>query len=110
MAICPACVALPDAQDLDVGPALQFSVPTVHCAACIGKIERGLLVLPGVQSARVNLSLKRLSVKGPANPAHIAAKLTDLGFEAYPLDIEALRQVLLDIAPRGRAGRRGGLA
>ena len=32
-----------------MGPALQFSLPDVHCAACIGKIERGLASLRGVQ-------------------------------------------------------------
>ncbi|MEO9824511.1 MAG: heavy metal translocating P-type ATPase [Paracoccaceae bacterium] len=89
-AVCPACVAMPDIEDIDSGPSLQFSVPTIHCAACIGKIERGLRGVAGVQSARVNMSLKRLTVKGPVDPAKIESKLTDLGFEVYPLDLEAL--------------------
>ncbi len=89
-AACPACVAVPSADELDLGPALQFSLPGIHCAACIGKIERGLAKVQGVQNARVNLSLKRLSVTGPVNPEHIAATLSDLGYEAYPLDLEAL--------------------
>ncbi|MEP0505203.1 MAG: heavy metal translocating P-type ATPase [Paracoccaceae bacterium] len=89
-AVCPACVAMPDIEDIDTGPNLQFSVPTIHCAACIGKIERGLRGVAGVQSARVNMSLKRLTVKGPVDPAKIESKLTDLGFEVYPLDLEAL--------------------
>ncbi|MEP5435257.1 MAG: heavy metal translocating P-type ATPase [Paracoccaceae bacterium] len=81
---------MPDIEDIDTGPSLQFSVPTIHCAACIGKIERGLRGVAGVQSARVNMSLKRLTVKGPVDPAKIESKLTDLGFEVYPLDLEAL--------------------
>ena len=89
-AACPACVAMPDMDALELSHDLQFSVPTVHCAACIGKIERGLANTRGVRSARVNLSLKRLSVTGDASPDHILADLHDLGFEAYPLDIEAL--------------------
>ncbi|MEP3346802.1 MAG: heavy metal translocating P-type ATPase [Litoreibacter sp.] len=89
-AACPACVAIPDVEDLEIGPGLKFSIPAIHCAACIGKIERGLRDVVGVNSARVNLSLKRLTVVGAANPEHIQDALTDLGFEAYPLDIEAL--------------------
>lgn len=89
-AACPACVAIPEMDELNIGPSVQFSVPTIHCAACIGKIERGLHEVIGVKSARVNLSLKRLSVTGPVNPDLVIEKLKGLGFEAYPLDIEAL--------------------
>lgn len=92
-AACPACSALPMEDAIaSSAPALQFSLPTVHCAACIGKIERGLAHLNGVQTVRVNLSLKRLSVTGPVNADHVQAALTDLGFEAYPLDQDALGQ------------------
>jgi Cu2+-exporting ATPase len=80
------------AQQVASGPALQFSLPTVHCAACIGKIERGLGGVIGVQNVRVNLSLKRLSVQGPVDPDRVLSVLSDLGFEAYPLDLAALDQ------------------
>lgn len=89
---CPACDAAPMAQQVASGPALQFSLPTVHCAACIGKIERGLGGVIGVQNVRVNLSLKRLSVQGPVDPDRVLSVLSDLGFEAYPLDLAALDQ------------------
>lgn len=110
-AACPACVAVPTAEEIDLGPALQFSLPGIHCAACIGKIERAMSQVQGVQSARVNLSLKRLTVAGPANPEHIAAAISSLGYEAYPLDLEALnsardavgRDLLLRMAVAGFA-------
>ena len=89
-AACPACVALPDASDIESGPSLQFSLPTIHCAACIGKIERGLASVTGLQSVRVNLSLKRLTITGAVDPARVETALDQLGFEAYPLDLEAL--------------------
>lgn len=73
-----------------MGPALQFSLPDVHCAACIGKIERGLASLSGVQEVRLNLSLKRLSVTGAVEPDRIQNALTDLGYDSFPLDPEAL--------------------
>ncbi|KIN64189.1 Nitrogen fixation protein FixI [Sulfitobacter noctilucicola] len=109
---CPACAAAPLAQELaTTGPALQFSLPTIHCAACIGKIERGLADIPGVERLRVNLSLKRLSVEGQVDPARIETGLAALGFEAYPLDLEALttaqddqgRMLLLRMAVAGFA-------
>ena len=87
---CPACAAVPMAEQVAAGPALQFSLPTIHCAACIGKIERGLETLTGVGHVRVNLSLKRLSVQGQVDPANVTARLAELGFDAYPLDIDAL--------------------
>ncbi|OAN77917.1 copper-translocating P-type ATPase [Sulfitobacter sp. EhC04] len=87
---CPACAAGPLAQEIASGPALQFSLPGVHCAACIGKIERGLAGVMGVQGVRVNLSLKRLSVSGQVNPDRVLSVLADLGYEAYPLDVAAL--------------------
>ncbi len=89
-AACPACSAMPPPEDMAATPDLQFSLPTIHCAACIGKIERGLAKLPGIGDARVNLSMKRLSVSGAASAETIQNALQDLGFEAYPLDMAAL--------------------
>jgi len=84
---CPACAAAPLAQDIAMAqPMMQFSLPTIHCAACIGKIERGLKMISGVETVRVNLSMKRLAVAGDIAPAQVLSALSDLGFEAYPLD------------------------
>lgn len=88
---CPACVAGPATDTIDaMGPALQFSLPTVHCAACISKIERGLAQLRGVSTVRVNLSLKRVSITGSVKPDAALSALQGLGFEAYPLDLQSL--------------------
>ncbi len=94
---CPACSAVPLAEDVAAGPGVQYSLPTIHCAACIGKIERGLSQIAGVRSVRVNLSLKRLTVAGPVDPSQIEKGLADLGFEAYPLDLQALNAARDDI-------------
>jgi Cu2+-exporting ATPase len=94
---CPACDAAPVATSLAQGSARQFSLPTIHCAACIGKIERGLSAVIGVQGVRVNLSLRRLSVTGPVAPDRIVAAVTALGFEIHPLDAQALDKSRDDI-------------
>ncbi|SMX39316.1 heavy metal translocating P-type ATPase [Octadecabacter ascidiaceicola] len=94
---CPACNAVPLAEEVAEGPGVQYSLPTIHCAACIGKIERGLSQISGVRSVRVNLSLKRLTVEGAIDPSKIEAGLADLGFEAYPLDLQALNAARDDV-------------
>lgn len=61
-------------------------VPGMHCAGCMGKVERGLAALPGVGSARVNLTARQVNVRhdpGLAAPALIEA-LAGAGFAAQP--------------------------
>ena len=40
----------------------SFLVPDMHCAGCIGTIERGLLSMPQVESVRANLTTRRVAV------------------------------------------------
>ncbi len=68
---------------------VDLLVKGARCAGCIAKIEHGLLALPGVSDARLNLSTGRLAVtwrEGATSPARIAATLTDLGYENTPFD------------------------
>ncbi|MBZ9672852.1 cadmium-translocating P-type ATPase [Mesorhizobium sp. B2-1-8] len=62
----------------------DLSVPSVHCAACIQTIETALAKLDRVESARVNLSTKRVSVRwrGDEVPPFVAA-LGRLGYQAH---------------------------
>lgn len=90
---------------------LQFSLPTIHCPACLNKIENRLSEMPGLHRARVNLSLKRLTVEGAVAADEVLGAVSDLGFEAYPLDPAALenstdrtgRDLLLCLAVAGFA-------
>ena len=81
---CPACAAAPAAQALGAAEAsgpLALSLPTIHCAACIATVERVLNAQAGVREARVNLTLKRVTVAaGPeVTPDALIRVLADAG-------------------------------
>ena len=68
----------------------DLSVPGVHCGACIAAVEKSLLALPGVVHARVNLSMKRASVKWRTSdtPPDLIGALQAAGYTAHPFTIE----------------------
>ena len=107
-AACPACNAAPAAEHLAAAaePNLTLSVPGVSCAACIGKIERGLAAVPGITAPRVNLTLKRVAMRTDLPEDTVVARLAQLGYEAFPLDAAILGQES-DPASRDLALRLG---
>ncbi len=92
---CPACVAAPSAEriaalTLAAAPDawLILSLPTAHCAACIATVEETMRAYPGVHSARVNLTQKRVSVAADAavTASDLTKALAAVGHEAHELD------------------------
>ncbi len=101
-AVCPACVVpLPDMPltDAPVEGHIILSLPTIHCAACISAVERGLADAPGIRTARVNLSLKRVTVDADPDvtPDHLVVRLAAIGYEAHELDPSLLSDARGDI-------------
>ncbi len=93
MAACPACAAAPSAERLAaLAPArearLVLSLPGAHCAACMVTVETALQTVPGVRSARVNLTMRRVSVDARADVAadDLIPVLAGVGYEAHELD------------------------
>ncbi len=106
-AACPACAVAPAAEALaDIGAAqsgdIVLSLPTIHCAACISTVERALRAAPGVQNARVNLTLKRAHVETAPDVTadDLIAVLDATGYEAHELDPGALSATQTDKAGR----------
>ena len=71
---------------------IHLLVEGIHCAACVWLIERTLNRLPGVLSAQVNLSGKRLLLRWDNERiklSRIISKLGRIGYAATPFDPEA---------------------
>ncbi len=109
---CPACAAAPAAEALAESAGHGdhlISLPGIHCALCISGVEKGLQAMPGVRSARVNLTLKRATVDADlgVETADLIAQLDRLGFEAYELDQGQLTQGGADKQSRDLLMRMG---
>lgn len=64
----------------------------MSCASCVGRVEKSLLKVPGVETAEVNLALETAQVIGSAHevtPDQLVAAVVAAGFKAQPLHTEA---------------------
>ncbi|MBN8631809.1 MAG: cadmium-translocating P-type ATPase [Rhodobacterales bacterium] len=104
---CPACVVVPAAERIaalraDRAGRIVLSLPYAGGAQSISTVEAAVQAVPGVISARVNLTLKRVSVE--AEPTVTAAQLIEVlsrqGQEAHELD-----PGLLSVTETDRQGR-----
>ena len=61
-------------------------VPAMHCAGCMGKVERHLGAMAGIASARVNLTARQVAVVHRTTLAvpDLVAALSAIGFDAQP--------------------------
>jgi Cu2+-exporting ATPase len=102
--VCPGCVGTPsgDAEAAPQNARLVLSLPTIHCQACISTIEKTLRATPGVRAARVNLTLKRVSVEADerVTAQDLVQAVAGAGFEAHELDPAALLETSTNAAGR----------
>ncbi len=72
-----------------VGPGslnrAELVVPSMHCGACMRRVETALATLPGVTEARANLSTKRVTVEwtDTGHPPAVIEALDRIGFPAH---------------------------
>lgn len=108
---CPACDAAPLATHLAARIAdgdVVLSLPSVHCASCIADVEGALMAHPQVRQARVNLTLRRVTVDAPGLTAEELIPLVEgAGYEALELDPSALGTSAADRQGRDLLMRMG---
>ena len=67
---------------------LDLPIAGMHCAACVGRVEKALAAVPGVDSAAVNLATERATVRfSGASPdqAELTAAVAQAGYNV-PVD------------------------
>ncbi len=72
---------------------LALMVEGIHCGGCVKTIERELGAMAGVESARVNMTTRRLQLawQGAAEQGSaMVQRLAELGYRAVPYDPERL--------------------
>ena len=63
---------------------LELGVGGMTCAACVGRVERGLKKVAGVIEANVNLATERATVNYDptlTNPSALLGKVKEIGYE-----------------------------
>ncbi|TCS64081.1 heavy metal translocating P-type ATPase [Varunaivibrio sulfuroxidans] len=75
--------------DDETTASLHLMVEGLHCAACVWLIETVLSRQPGVVSARLNMTTRRLVVRwriGATDPQTLCASVSALGYRLAPYD------------------------
>ena len=62
--------------------SVDLVVEGMTCASCVGRVERALAAVPGVQSATVNLATERALVRGTADVATLVQAVEAVGYDA----------------------------
>ncbi len=61
---------------------INLSIEGMTCASCVGRVERSLAAVPGVDRAVVNLATERATIEGAANTDELVAAVSKTGFKA----------------------------
>lgn len=83
---------------------LRLGVTGMNCGSCVGRVERALADMPGVEHAEVNLATASAVIDhdGSINAADIAARLDQAG---YPARLSDSRLAVQDMSCASCVGR-----
>jgi len=66
----------------------EISIEGMTCASCVGRVEKSLKKVPGVQEATVNLATERAHIRvsnGSVGAADLVTAIEKTGFKAHPV-------------------------
>ena len=89
---------------------IDLAIGGMTCASCVGRVERALRGVPGVQAAEVNLATERARVEtvaGAASPGALLAAVSRAGYEATASQTGDAGH--REATARDRAARRDGI-
>ncbi|KEF33939.1 ATPase [Deinococcus sp. RL] len=92
---------------------LDLDIGGMTCAACVGRVERGLKKVDGVESAVVNLATERATVTFDperTSPAALIQQVQDAGYEARTAELSFPVEGMTCAACVGRVERALGKA
>ncbi|MEK9970311.1 MAG: heavy metal translocating P-type ATPase, partial [Ferrovibrio sp.] len=87
---------------------LHLAITGMSCASCVGRVEKALQAVPGVQRASVNLAGETAEVTAPRGAVEMAALIDAVrraGYEARPFD-DAATDAAPAVEQRSRAAAK----
>ena len=67
--------------------SMEFAVEGINCGGCIGRIEKSLKQLSGIDDARLNFTNRRLTIAWTDprfDPSQAVETLARMGYRAHP--------------------------
>jgi Cu+-exporting ATPase len=91
--------------------SVDLQVGGMTCASCVGRVERALKKVPGVQNAVVNLATERASVmvNDGTDVGALIAAIAKAGYEAAPVPLAGEGVAVEDATAQRQAAERASL-
>lgn len=84
---------------------LDLAIEGMHCAGCVGRVERALQAVPGVVEASVNLATERAVVRGAVTTDALLAAVAGTGKSARAITDDATSAARVQANREAEAGR-----
>ncbi len=79
---------------------VELTVEGMTCASCVGRVERALKAVPGVDEAIVNLATERATIRGTAEAAALVEAVETAGYDARLIEAANVADSLAEDAER----------
>ncbi|MCM5553921.1 heavy metal translocating P-type ATPase [Pleomorphomonas sp. NRK KF1] len=79
---------------------VELTVEGMTCASCVGRVERALKAVPGVDEAVVNLATERATIRGTAEAAALVEAVETAGYDARLIEAASVADSLAEDAER----------